>query len=318
MELGEAVSVAIDALESENEPACDKKDKDNGWKSRVNDFNSQEVCTGGRLYDNMNGAKAAHEAKGLGVVPPKAAGTKWKMSMVSPTNFPIQAHHLIPKNFLPDQQVCVWLAIKYKKHPKYELRYDSSYDTDDADNGYCMPYATPLAEWTGDQSKKTACAFGVMERAGIQLHQGSHATLLDAAKLEQLAGQSIIPEISGLDGGPGSDEYEEESIHAPGYLNTIKKLLKVVADAALAHVEHCLECQKKKQGKKTLVLPSQRVVDMMHRVSSITKTLIDANVVHVSGYAYYYAYHKQHLEVKGDRVYVRGTKAELETKLGTH
>ncbi len=232
--MGEAVGVAIDVLEEEKDPKCDKKDKDKGWKSRVNKFNSQEKCTGGRLYDNMKAEAPAHEKKGLGFVPPKKAGTKWKLALVSSKFFPIQAHHLIPKSFLPNHRVCTWLAIKYTKNPKYELKYDSNYDTDRADNGYCMPYASPLAEWGGNRSKKTAAAFQVMERVGIQLHQGSHAAVLDAKKLDQLAGKPIMPEITDIAGDGDSDEYEDSGIHEPGYLNKVGVLLNVVDAKSLS------------------------------------------------------------------------------------
>ncbi|SRR6266566_1673885 len=315
MEMGEAVDVAVEVLEKEQDPKCDKKDEDKGWKSRVNKVNSQQPCTGTRLYDNMKADASAHEQKGLGFVPPKKAGTRWTLALVTPEFFPIQAHHLIPKSFLPTHRVCTWLAIKYTQNPKYGLKYDSKYDTDHADNGYCMPYASPLSEWSGNQSKKTAVAFQVMENVGIQLHQGSHAAVLDAKKLELLAGEPIVPEITDIAGDGDSDEDEESGIHEPGYLNKVKKLLNVVDAKSLSHVEECKPCKESKQDKKTLVLPTEGVVDLMHRVSAIIKVLIDANVAHVSGYAYYYAYHKGDLEVKDGEVHVRGTKAALKKSL---
>jgi hypothetical protein len=317
MEMGEAVAVAVAMMEKEKDPKCDEKDEDKGWKSRVNKFNSQEVCTGTRLYDNMKADASGHEKKGLGVVPPKKAGTKWKLSLVTPEFFPIQAHHLIPKSFLPTHRVCTWLAIKYKENKKYELKYDSNYDTDHADNGYCMPYASPLAEWSGNQSKKTACAFGVMENVGIQLHQGSHATVLDAKKLNEMAGETIVPDISVIAGDGESDDLEDSGIHEPGYLNKVKKLLNVVDAKALSHVDKCDVCKSSKQGKKMLVMPTEGVVNLMHRVSAITKVLIDANVAHVSGYAYFYAYHKGDLEVVDGEVHVRGTKTQLKKSLSS-
>ena len=272
------------SLEKEKDPKCDKKDEDKGWKSRVNKYNSQDTCTGTRLYENMKGQAAAHQKKGLGLVPPKKAGTQWKLSLVTPKFFPIQAHHLIPKSFLPTHPVCTWLAIKYDDNTKYKLRFDSNYDTDDADNGYCMPYASPLKEWS---SNRIATALKVMEQTGIQLHQGSHAAVLDRKKLNEMAGEEIIPEITDVAGDGESDEYEESHIHEPGYLNRVELLLNVVDAKAESHAEECEVCLKKKEGKKHLVLPSQQVTDLMHRVSMIMKILIDANVAHVSGYAYY-------------------------------
>ncbi len=313
MQLLEAFNAKMSELKSEKDPACDQDDKDKGWKSRVNDHNSQEVCTGTRLYDNMNANRASHVKKGLGFVPTKTAGTAWQTSMVTEESFPVQAHHLIPKNYLPDHQVCRWLAIKYKKDTLYELKYDSDYDTDDSDNGYCMPYATPMKEWGGDQSNKTAVAFEVMEKACVQLHQGSHAKVLDPHKLAELAGRMIIPEITDAPGG--GDAMEEARIHEPGYLNRVELLLGVVDAKAHAHATKCAVCQKTKAGKKTKVLPSQDTTKLMHRVSMIIKILVKANVMHVSGYAFYYAFHKRHLEVRDGRVYVRGSKSEVEEML---
>lgn len=314
MQLLEAFNVKLSQLENSKDPACDKKDEDKGWKSRVNDHNSQETCTGTRLYENMDANRASHVRKGLGFVPTKTAGTSWQVSMVTDRNFPVQAHHLIPKNFLPDHQVCRWLAIKYKKDKNYELKYDSDYDTDASDNGYCMPYATPMKEWGGNQSNKTAVAFQVMEKSGVQLHQGSHARVLDPAKLAELAGEMIIPEI--VDAPGGGDEMEEAQIHEPGYLNRVELLLNVVDSKALGHVKKCGVCQKTKEGKKTKVLPTQATTKLMHRVSKIIKILVKANVMHVSGYAFYYAYHKRHLEVRDDGlVYVRGTKRKVAAML---
>lgn len=317
MELGEAVGVGITAMEKEKDPSCDKQDEDKGWKSRVNDYNSQEKCTGTRLYDNMKGVASAHESKGLGVVPDKKAGTQWKLSMVTERTFPIQAHHLIPKNYLPDHLVVRFLAIKYKKDAMFELKYDSNYDTDDADNGYCMPYATPMEEWKGDQSEKTAVAFKVMKQTGIQLHQGSHATVLDAEKLKEMAGEVIVPDITEPAADGDTDEMEEARIHEPGYLNRVGLLLDVVDQKAFAHASGgCTICGKQMEGKKALILPSEAVVQLMHRVSAIIKILIDGNAAHVSGYAYYYAYHKRDIKIKDGKVHIRGTKKELKKKLG--
>lgn len=316
MQLLESINpVVLASLESEKDPSCDKKDEDKGWKSRVNKHNSQETCTGTRLYENMDANRASHVAKGLGFVPTKTAGKSWEVKDVKPDSFPVQAHHLIPKNFLPDHKVVRWLAIKYKDDPEYELKYDSDYDCDSSDNGYCMPYATPMKTWGGDQSSKTAVAFEVMEAAKVQLHQGSHATVLDPAKLEAMAGKPIIPTITDAAGGAGSDEMEEASIHDPGYLNRVKLLLGVVDDKVLAHVETCTVCQKNKSGEKTQVMPSQQTTLLMHRVSKIIKILCEADVMHVSGYAYYYAYHKRHVEVRDGKIWVRGTRAELQANL---
>jgi hypothetical protein len=237
------------------------------------------------------------------------------LAKVTPGFFPVQAHHLIPKNFLPEHRVCTWLAIKYKKNKKYELRYDSSYDNDDADNGYCMPYASPLKEWKGGPAKKAAVAFAVMEKVGIQLHQGSHATVLDPQTLEDLAGKPISPDISETEPGSDSDEMEAAQIHEPGYLNAVKVLLNAVDAKALSHAEGCTICRRKKKGKKTLALPTAGAAALMHRVSAIIKVLIDANLMFVSGYGYYYAFHKKHVEIRDGALHIRASRATLRARL---
>ena len=264
----------------------------------------------------MWGNKPAHEQAALGVVPEKVAGKAWKLADVTPTSFPIQAHHLIPKNYLPDHKVCTWLAINYTKNPAYQLRYDSNYDTDDHRNGYCLPYATPMAEWGGGQDHKTWVAFEVMKRTGgLQLHQGSHATVLDKDKLEALAGKPIVPDITDSDGAGDTDDYELSTIHEPGYLNRVGFLLNVVNGKALAHVTKCDICKAKKSGDKTSVLPMQGVTDLMHRVSKIIKILCEANAAHVSGYAYFYAYNKDDITMVNGKLYTKTSREQLTAAL---
>jgi hypothetical protein len=312
MDIGEAVNVALISAGSEKDPTCSKKDEDPKWKSRVNKCNSQETATGQRLYENMWNNKAAHEKAELGVVPEKIAGKAWRLDDVRPTSFPVQAHHLIPKNYLPDHQVCTWLAINYTDNPDYQLRYDSNYDTDDHRNGYCLPYATPMKEWGGGQDHKTWVAFEVMERTGgLQLHQGSHATVLDKAKLETLAGKPIVPDITDTDGASDTDDYELSTIHEPGYLSRVGLLLNLVDDKALAHVEECDICQAQKSGDKISVLPMQGVTDLMHRVSKIIKILCAANAAHVSGYAYFYAYNKADIMVVNGKLWTKTSRDQL-------
>jgi hypothetical protein len=321
MDIGEAVGIAITAVGKEKDPTCDGKDSPKDWKSRVNVYNSQEDCTGTRLYENMEADRDDHKSKGLGVVPKKIAGTAWSIALCTEEFFPVQAHHLIPKNYLPKHKVCVWLAKKYDKDDKYQLAegWDSPYDTDDADNGYCMPYATPLVEWGGNAAKKTYVAFQVMDKTKVQLHQGSHAAVLDPKKLEMMAGESIAPEIVDVPAGAGSDEFEQANIHSPGYLSKIKLLLNAVHSKARGHVEKCEVCKKEEKGGKIWVQPLESVATLMHQVSKIIKILVAANVMHVSGYAYYYAVNRKFLVVDLDkqRVFLRTTEAQLRKELGS-
>jgi hypothetical protein len=314
MEMGEGIGVGLANLKSQKDPECNKEDKDPGWKSRVNKWNSQEECTGTRLYDNMEAEADAHEKKGLGVVPSKTAGTQWSLATVTARSFPVQAHHLIPKNYLPDHKVCTWLALKYTKNDDYQLRYDSGYDTDNPDNGYCMPYATPLKEWGGTKAEKAATAFKVMDIVGVQLHQGSHAQVLDAAKLEEMAGKPIVPDFDEAAGS--SDGMEEAKIHEPGYLNRVGLLLNMVQLKGQKHADDCQVCMEKEESGKKKVLPAAGIVSLMNRVSLIIKVLVDANEMHVSGLGYFWAYHRGQLSVKNGKIWLRGTTEEIAQKLG--
>lgn len=290
MQVGEGISIAIAA--QTKDPSCDEEDdKDPGWTSRVNKFNSKENCTGTRLYDHMWANKADHEKKDLGVVPAKKAGTKFSLSNINTGFFPVQAHHLIPKNFLPNQPVCVWLAIKYKKNKKYELLFDSDYDTDHHHNGYCLPYASALSEWKGKRTYDDKFLLGceVIEATELQLHQGSHTLKFDESGVNKKFKVPLLP-IKDKDGGGDSDDGEMDEIETAGYLDKVKELLKVVHGKTLAHVEQCDICKQKKQGNKYQVLPLKSVVEMMDQVSHIIKILIEAHVIYVSWYSYAYAY----------------------------
>ena len=299
MEIGEAVKAAIKAMKRKGDPECDGEDEDKGWQARVNVHGVLPKCTGKRLYDNLKAA--ADKGKGLGVVPAKEKGKQWTLAEVSATHFPVQAHHLIPKSYLPKHRVCVWLAKNFSANDMYQLRYDSNYDADHWRNGYCMPYATPLKEWRRN-ANKLEIAINVMKQTGIQLHQGSHARVLDAQQLEAIAGEPITPQVEELALDPSSDEYEEASSHQPGYLNRVALLLNVVDAKAARHARRCTACKAKKRGGKTLALPSEGVTRLMNQVSAIMKSLIDADVTHVSGLAYYRAWTMKSLRVVKGRI----------------
>jgi len=292
-------------FEENKDPSCNESDSPKDWVSRVNKHNSQAICTGKRLYENMASNSVAHEKKDLGVVPKKTADKKWSVDDINKKSFPVQAHHLIPKNFLPGKPVCVWLAIKFNDNNEYKLIYDSCYDADGEDNGYCMPYANLTKEWKKSQSseEKTVVAFQVMDNVGVQLHQGSHAKLLDKNRIKKMSEKDIMPEIIEISGSGDTDEYEEASIHAPGYLNKTGILLDVVHAKTLAHVSGCKICKKGTNGDgKTLVQPLESVTLMMHNVSKIIKMLIDSNVMFVSGYAYSYAHDRKYLTLQDGKI----------------
>lgn len=266
MDIGEQVATAFDSVLASEKHCGGKKSNSTTWKSRINDWGTNKGCSGTRLYTLMEKDKGKNQGY-LGpptafVAKPGVTGYKWYFNKLSSTHFPIQAHHLIPKNHLPDHPVCTFLAKGYTKSKKYQLTADTFYDTDHANNGYCLPYATPLADWKaagGDDDVKQIIAFEVMEATGRQLHQGSHR----AAAYD----------------GPIDDD-EEAKIHPDGYLNTVSKYLKLVQGAAQKHVDTCTICKPSKQKKD--IQPIEAVVRHMDQVSGIIKLLIDANRIFVS------------------------------------
>jgi hypothetical protein len=290
MDMGEAIGVAIAA--QAKDPTCEhEKEEDQGWTSRVNKYNSKGAsCTGTRLYEHMLEHKKEHIKKSLGNVPEKVPGKKWSLINVNPEEFPIQAHHLIPKNHLHTHPVTAWLAIKFKKNKKYELLYDSKYDTDHHHNGYCMPYSSPLTEWSGDYNVKFLLSCEVMDRTGIQVHQGSHPLKFDEKDINKKIKVPKLP-IKDTEGGADSDKDEMDEIETAGYLDKVDELLEAVHDKVLAHLNTCTDkCKQEKQGKKDLILPLSSVADMMDEVSYILKVLIDSRVIYVSWYAYAHAF----------------------------
>jgi hypothetical protein len=301
MEIGEAVKVGVAAIEK-NSPSCshqEKKEEEYGWHARVNkDLGSDTTkCSGKNLYDSMKPREKEHEnEKNLGCVPDKESREHWKtkgLAAVDKRNFPVQAHHLIPKNFLPTQDVCVWLCQKWNKDNEYQLVEDSFYNTDHANNGYAMPYAYPLKEWKEAATGENKChvAFRVMELTGVQLHQGSHAKILDQEKVNKLVtDENKLPiSVTPVDGSSDTDEYEDGEIHSPGYTDYIGKLLLAVGSQVKDHVKDCQYCQKGKEGNKTLVQPLADSVRLMDQVSYIVKVSLTLNLIYVCPYGEAYA-----------------------------
>lgn len=140
--------------------------------------------------------------------PKKDSSAHWDIDKCDADTFPFQTHHLIPKKFLPEQSVCVWLTDKYTKNPKYQLAKDARYSTDHSNNGYCLPFVPTCHGWKHAKSEreKTAVANEMMFRTNKQLHQGNHNT--------QDFGEEDAIEPGGLPGVyQGADEAE---LPAPG------------------------------------------------------------------------------------------------------
>ncbi len=266
MDIGESVNVALEKLLANDKACSGQEEKPANFAARINKWGTKTDCSGTRLYNQMLRDRDIKQGY-LG--PPKAfvskpsiGGYKWYFDKLSPSSFPVQAHHLIPKNYLPDHPVCAFLAKKDTRNKKFQLVSDTDYDTDHPNNGYCMPYATPLADWKsagGDDSLKLTICFEVMEITGRQLHQGSHR----AAAYD----------------GPVDDD-EEAKIHPDGYLNTVKKYLGLILGAAMKHVSVCSVCKPSKEKKE--INPRMETVRHMDMVSGIIKLLVDANRIFVS------------------------------------
>jgi len=278
MDMGEAIKTP-EAVKPEE--YCDKKPATgNKWKARINQWGTLQNCTGTRLYANLRNEnkqkiKAKEELNPCFVAKAKITQANWKLELCDPNTFPVQAHHLIPKNHLPTHGVCVWLAKDYAEDSIYQLAEDNCYDTDDVPNGYCLPYATPTSDWKAARSldepeaslEKQKTAFDMMRRTNRQLHQGSHAS-------------KPYEEPAAADEAGEEDFIHEEH---PPYLEAINEMLDVVQNGAGAHIQTCKEC--KENGLKSLA-PLKSIATHVHEISKITYARVKSNNIFVSEYAY--------------------------------
>ncbi len=270
MQVGELV--AMSSNKSIEKYCNHKSEKHNDWKSRVaNYLGKPGDPSGTRLYKELEDHKSEAGSRYVA----KRPGLAWDLDEISETSFPIQAHHLIPKKFLPQEKVTVFLA-KKKKSKNYVLARDNYYDTDNFKNGYCMPYSSPLAEWRKARSLPKAerdmvrffVSNSVMEFSGRQLHQGSHRTE-----------GFVYPD----------PEDEQDDIETPGYLAKARLLLKNVCTGVEGHLRTCNHCCEGKSGKMTKVQPLAAVVRHVDGCSAIMMGLIKMNVIFVSEAAKEYA-----------------------------
>lgn len=262
MDIGEIVAALTSKIADENCSAKKGEYAKQGWEARLNKWGTLQKCSGGRLYRKMKKDKDKDQGFLSGPVPYVDKVKTTKLSQVGKERFNIQAHHLIPKNFLPDQKICAFLAKGYGKAKDFELHEDAPYSCDHANNGYCLPYATPLAAWkkAKNDDEKLAITYKVMDKTGRQLHQGSHRT-----------GPYEDPSAPG----------EEDDIHkkAPGYLDFIKSLLEVVFLDAQGHPNACENCKPDDEKK---IPPREDLIRHMDQVSGITKLLVDAKYIFIS------------------------------------
>jgi A nuclease family of the HNH/ENDO VII superfamily with conserved AHH len=204
--------------------------------------------------------------------PPKLAKGP-NLFRCSKRTFPPQTHHLIPEKQLPTHTVTAWLTASPPakvKHKIYVLDGDTKYDTNGAENGYFMPYASTTHQWeskSGAVTRAKVC-FEMMRRTRIQLHQGPH---------------------SKTDYNEDIDDVETE-----GYKQQVIEFLDLIAERADQHVLQCDECKGKKKDGRILVQPLDALVRQVNLASSLLKALLEMPRIWVSRRAagYYRRNHK--------------------------
>jgi hypothetical protein len=250
MEIGEACAIADVDQET---PKCNPaKTKTKDWKAIIHGIKGGEGSAA-TLKSSMEDASIA--------VPgyPAALAKGWDLFGCDQFTFPTQTHHLIPEKQLPDHKVTAWLTDSPKgpcKHPKYELRKDTNYDTNGAPNGYFMPFASTTHQWAAKASKQNAVCFEMMRRTKIQLHQGPHSR--------------------------STDYMEDLDIETAPYKQQVDEFLNEIDRLVFAHVDLCGFCKK---GSKTQVDPLLSTVAMVEQVSYLMKVLTDRCHVAVSARA---------------------------------
>lgn len=267
MELNEAVNTFNKAIENKEENYCNnsKHDPPQSGPNLIDGLTG--TPTPENLLDNMKKhSKRNNGDPHIPKLPPKKEGREyWDIEKCDSDTFPWQTHHLIPKKFLPEQPVCVWLTEKYTKHKKYQLAKDTRYSTDHSNNGYCLPFVSTCDDWkiAKNPSEKSKAAELMMNKTQKQLHQGNH-NYVDFEK--------------------DFDE-KDENVEPEQYLESIKHLLKRIHVSASDHTDSCEECQK--EGKRK-IQPLHKIVDQVDLVSLITKLRINSHIIFVSQRAYEY------------------------------
>lgn len=122
---------------------------------------------------------------------------------------------------------------------------DTNYDTNGAQNGYFMPFASTTHQWNDKTGKQDDVCFEMMRRTRLQLHQGRHSS---------------------------TDYLEDTTVETKGYKTQVRELLDEIARLVLTHVEGCSICSDK--GKKTKVPPLQSTVRMVEQASQLMKVLL--------------------------------------------
>lgn len=237
------------------------------WKAKIHRIDGHE-CDAKYLLQSME----TDAAKAGGVTIPmqngKAItvkqGSKFPIDDCTPTIFPFETHHLIPKNTLNQHDVCRWLT-KHKRREgkpsadnapaaKYALERDTKYSTDHWKNGLCLPTPDKTDAWNDvtTEAKKTRAYERLMEKTEKQAHKGGHSDKKTATPTTK------------------------------GYISQVNTLLDLVADRTLAHVEGCNICKVDTTTTPIKVQPLDRVVNHVDGVSRILEARIAAKKIFVS------------------------------------
>jgi A nuclease family of the HNH/ENDO VII superfamily with conserved AHH len=227
-EMSEGVAALLDLMEEDVK--CEFKPKDETWTCILEG-------DADRLGRNI---KKHREIK-----KPQVPKT---LADVSSDSWPSQAHHLIPWQQLDKHPVIQWLA-----ESKQKLLKDTYYSVDHGRNGKFMPYASDLPEWSSSSAaKKRKIAEKVMQKAGIQLHQGPHS-------------------------------YKPYGVGEEGYKTRVAEYLDAIHDDSGDHYVSdppCKDCKAKSKGGKRS--PRANVVRYMDAASGFIETDINVGRVFVS------------------------------------
>jgi len=172
----------------------------------------------------------------------------------NPGTWPHQAHHLIPWQTLDKHDVRRFLDPGWKGS---KLASEANYSVNHGRNGKFMPYVSSLPEWqrTSNADRKQAIAEEVMDKLGIQLHQGPHKT-------------------------------EAYGAGARGYKKMVTELLNGIRLTENLHQQTCKVCEAAKTGDK--FPPRKEVSVKLDWASGRLERAIDSNETFVSLLAYFW------------------------------
>lgn len=221
-QVGEGIAILVNAMEKDEK--CDFKPEATAWQANLDGSGTK---LGNALGDKPN-ANSESELSG--------------------SNWPSQAHHLIPHKTLVKHQVADWLK---KDKQIYD---DTKYNVDHQNNGKWMPYASSLPEWTSASPvAKRELMFKIMRLAKIQMHQGKHS------------------------------ESNRYGIGEMPYKARVKQYLDKINNNAQSHYKGpraCEDCKGKKQANKCP--PRNNTVTYVDKASRLINKDIDSCKIFVS------------------------------------